>query len=340
MMVDLNHTHTITSIQHSRFINVFIYHYTMASSSAAAASTSTTGRVPLDVIMSCKSAHTTMPPEFGVFIAKLKDGSYGRKALIGKSTGQSRTTVNQPPSVRTIIVELINRMSPDAVSRTIDTISKLTLNSQDDLNLIASYIFKFATIKQNYKMALAYAQLVHGLINLHFGTDVDNKLVVIILRRCSEAFTLEAQSELVDRSTIDDGIGPVAAAPLSESNPENTDSRSNNFKRGLVQFIAALNEVTVFADDLYDAAIAQMLDCTNSGASNAPPYDARIETAAFMAGVPHVVNRYRTRSPTAVASECVLANIAVFRAIEQRKIAGVSTKARFAVSDTLDLFKK
>jgi hypothetical protein len=293
--------------------------------------------IPLQTFNRYQERYTEVPERFHEFMRSIQTGAYGRRAL---SVAQPRSS-NQPPPLKTVIIELFNRLAPDNVARTVSTISTLKVNGQintaQDVTSVADFIFRYATVKQDYRMALAYANLVVGLADLQIGNDPREKLIVLILGMCREAFVKETQNEFVDR-IISSGIAHASAGITSEE----METKSRHFKHGLVQFLAALNEVRVtntngvttgaFNDTLYDRAIADMLACTDT--AEGAPYDARIEAAALMASF--VSKRY---SITEQLGEVAAANMERLRNIAKGKVPGVSSKAKCTVFDFLDTLK-
>jgi hypothetical protein len=279
--------------------------------------------VPLDVFNQYREQYLDPPPEYAVFMKSLQTSTYARKPLTHQMS-QNRGT-NQPPQVRTVILELFNRMTTDNVPRIVDTINKLKLATVADLTVLVDFIFKFATSKQDARMSRAYAELVRGLIDI----QVDGKkLVVQLLNKCQTEFKREVESELVEHKELhvagDDG---------------DAEGISRAFKNGLVQFIAALSVTEVLRHDIFDKSLAMMLaaccNAENTNDSKNPAVDVRVECAARMANI--VADRYKRNKAADKRSEIVDSNIDLFRKISAGKFSYIGTKARFAADDFTEM---
>jgi hypothetical protein len=273
--------------------------------------------IPLSVINSYRTQYVDPPPEFAAFMKGLQTSTYARKPLTHQIS-QNRGSV-QPPQVKTVILELFNRMTTDNVPRIIDTITKLKISTATDLTTLLDYIFKFATSKQDARMSRAYAELVKGLVDLQVG---DQKLVVKLLNRCQLEFKSETECELVERKDLaiagDDG---------------DADGISRAFKLGLVQFIAALSVAGVLREELFDRSLASILSAC---CANIPDQlvNIRVEAAVKMSII--VADRYKRQK---TSNPLIVRNLELLTDIMEKRIVNVSTKARMAVCDFMDLME-
>lgn len=270
--------------------------------------------IPLNVFNSYQEMYKEVPVEFPIFIKSLQTGNYARKPLTYQMS-QNRAT-NQPPEVKTIVLELLNQMTTDNVPRIIDTITKLKIITAKDLETVCEYIFKFATSKQDARMSQAYANLLKGLLTIQVG---EQKLVVQLLDRCQYEFLAEIEKELVEHKDL-----------ATVGVDSDADGHSRAFKIGLVQFIGALSANGVLREDVFDMSLGKMLDVCSKGIEEV---DIRIEAAVKMAIL--VKDRYKKNGQTGLASK----NIAMFKKIAEKKVANIGTKARFAVCDYLELIE-
>jgi hypothetical protein len=267
--------------------------------------------IPLNVFDSYKELYKEVPLEFPIFMKGLQTGNNARKPLTYQMN-QNRAT-NKPPEVRTIVLELLNKMTTDNVSRTIDTIAKLKIITTQDLETVSEYIFKFATSKQDARMSQAYANLLKGLLTIQVG---EKKLVVQLLDQCQYEFLAEIEKELVEHKDL--AIVGVDS---------DADGHSKAFKIGLVQFIGALSANGVLREDVFDMSLGKLLAVCCKGTEKV---DIRIETAVRMAIL--VKDRYKKNSN----SELVKKNIEMFKDIAEKRVTNVGAKARFAVCDYLE----
>lgn len=210
-------------------------------------------------------------------------------------------------------------MTTANVPRIVDTITKLKILTTDDLTTLIDYIFKFATSKQDARMSKAYADLVKGLIDLQVG---DQKMVVRLLNRCQLEFKAETERELVERKDL------AVAGDDSDS-----EGISRAFKLGLVQFIAALSVAGVLREELFDKSLTSILTacCTNVPDQQV---NIRVEAAVRMAII--VADRYKRQK---TSNPLVERNLAFFTDIMEKRITNVSTKARMAVCDFMDMME-
>jgi len=282
--------------------------------------------VPLNIIESHRELNTEPPADFAAFIKALQGNSrYARKPLTYQMS-QTRAT-NQPPPVKTMVIELLNHMSSENVQRTIDGITKIKLMTDQDLDTLGDLLFKFATTKQDARMSRVYADLIKGLSGVKVR---ERKLLVVLLNRCQTEFALETQTEIVERKEL----------MVNDDDESDAESISRAFKMGLVQLISTLAVNGVLRSQLFDRSVSKMLDCCDEEGDK--PINIRIEAALKMITI--ASDRYKAEvkkiaaaDPNKPADPEVVKNLARIRAIKAKKYEKVGPKVRMGVLDLLDI---
>jgi hypothetical protein len=241
--------------------------------------------VSYDTIMQGRGLFTSPPPEFAKFLAQLKTGSLSSRPLI-QAAHAGIAEKKQPLSVRSEIFSILNRLSPSDVKRCIEDIRRVKFETVDQLVELATTILDYAINAIEASMTRMYAEVAQGLLDLHVGTNPNNKFVIILLTKCQEEFGKDVATETVNRSKDAD----ASEIEIYEQ------GRKQKF--GLIRYIGELNACNVLNNDNTDACVKKLLNCATIGGG-----DLRTEAGIRLAML--MVKRYKKSRDNPKTSEII-----------------------------------